>query len=75
VEHDLELDAQNTLTLMGEFHRMADADSDLEIDSITQTVNFPSDHGFVIGARHQYDFKNMLPRDLSIIFHWHMGQV
>ena len=61
VEHDLKLNNENTLTLMGEFHRMADADSGLEIDTIQQTVNFPSDHGFVIGARHQWDIKSLLP--------------
>lgn len=61
VEHDLALNAQNTLTLMGEFHRMADADQDVDIDSISQVVNFPSDRGYVIGAKHQFDIKNMLP--------------
>ena len=61
MEQDVVINQENTLTLMGEFHRMADADSDLEIDTIPQTVNFPSDHGFVIGARHQWDIKSMLP--------------
>lgn len=61
IEHDLKINDTNTITLLGEFHRMADADSDLQIDTIDQKLNFPSDHGFVIGFRHTYDFQNMLP--------------
>ena len=49
------------LTLMGEFHRMADADSEVVTDTTNQILNFPSDRGFVVGIRHQYDLKSMLP--------------
>ncbi len=61
VEQDIELNKNNSLTLLGEFHRMADADSELEIDTIEQILNFPSDHGIVLGVRHMHDFKNYLP--------------
>jgi maltoporin len=62
IEHDLEFDKQNTVTLMGEYHRMASGELDVTIEPFdTLNYNFPSDHGFVIGARHQYDFENMLP--------------
>lgn len=59
-EHDLLLDQQNTITLLGEFHRMADGDSGSEADTIDQPVNFPADHGWVLGFRHSHDFKNLL---------------
>lgn len=61
VEHDIMLNKSNTLTLMGEFHRMADADSEVETDTIDQILNFPSDHGFVIGIKHLHDLQQMLP--------------
>lgn len=60
-EQDVKLNFNNSLTFLGEFHRMADADSDLEIDSIDQKLNFPSDHGFVLGVKHLHDFKDKLP--------------
>ena len=61
VEHDVLLNKYNMLTLMGEFHRMADADSEVVTDTTNQILNFPSDRGFVVGIRHQYDLKKMLP--------------
>ena len=60
-EQDLKLNKNNSLTFLGEFHRMADADSEVEIDSIEQIVNFPSDYGVVLGIKHLHDFKNYLP--------------
>jgi len=59
-EHDFFINKQNTVTLLGEFHRMADAESGTDVDSIEQTLNFPSDHGLVLGVRHQYDIPNMI---------------
>lgn len=60
-EHDLEINENNKVTLLGEFHRMADADGDILIDTIETAVNFPSDHGFVVGVRHNHTFKNKRP--------------
>jgi len=60
-EQDLKINEKNSLTLLGEVHRMADADGDVEIDSVEQRVNFPSDYGFVIGLKHQHQIDNMLP--------------
>lgn len=59
-EHDLKINKENTLTVLGEYHRMADADSDVKIDSIEEIVNFPSDNGYVIGVRHQHKIKKLL---------------
>lgn len=60
VEQDIILNKNNSLTLLGEFHRMADADSELNTDTTGQILNFPSDHGLVVGIRHMYDFKNYI---------------
>jgi len=61
VEQDLKLNENNTLTLLGEFHRMADAGSGQEIDSIDFDLNFPSDYGLVMGVRYTHNLKNRLP--------------
>ena len=60
-EQDFEINENNSITALGEIHRMADADQEVEIDSIEQTVNFPSDHGWVLGARYQHNIKKLLP--------------
>ena len=54
-----DINKQNKLTLLGEYHNMPDGDFDVEIDSIEQKVNFPSDRGFVLGARLNTKFKKM----------------
>lgn len=59
VEQDVDIDEVNKLTFLGEYHRMPSGDEKVEIDSIATTLNFPSDHGFVIGARHHINFKKM----------------
>lgn len=62
-EHDFVLNKDNKVTVLGEFHRMADADSQEDEASIPEKpdiiTNFPSDNGFVIGARLNSQFKNM----------------
>lgn len=60
VEQDVKIADQSKVTFLGEFHRMADADSDVEIDSVDTVLNFPSDYGFVIGAKHQKNIKKLL---------------
>lgn len=59
VEHDFKVNRNNTITALGEYHRMADADSKVEIDTVETILNFPSDHGFVVGVRHMHNFKKM----------------
>ena len=62
VEHDIPVRENQLITLLGEYHRMADADSkneDIGKDSIGVITNFPSDYGLVIGARHRLDLKRM----------------
>lgn len=59
VEQDVDIDEVNKLTFLGEYHRMPSGDEEVEIDSIETVVNFPSDKGFVIGARHHINFKKM----------------
>ena len=60
-EQDFEINEFNRITLLGEFHRMADADGEVEEDSIQQAANFPSDHGAVLGARYFRNIKNLEP--------------
>jgi len=50
-EQDFKINENNSITALGEIHRMVDADQEVEIDSIEQILNFPSDHGWVLGAR------------------------
>ncbi|MDZ7612908.1 MAG: carbohydrate porin [Flavobacteriaceae bacterium] len=62
LEHDFKIKENQSITLLGEYHRMADADSEnIEIpaDSSGFITNFPSDYGIVLGARHHTDFKKM----------------
>ena len=60
-EQDFKINENNSVTLLGEFHRMADADGEVEVDSVAQATNFPSDYGFVVGVKHQHQIKKMLP--------------
>ena len=60
-EQDFEIDDHNDITLLGEFHRMADADGEVEIDSIEQQFNFPADYGAVLGVRYRRRFKTEIP--------------
>ncbi|MDH3322348.1 MAG: carbohydrate porin [Flavobacteriaceae bacterium] len=59
VEQDLKINNENSLTVLGEYHRMADADSNDETDPVEEVVNFPSDQGFVLGIRHKLLLKNL----------------
>ena len=59
LEQDIDFGKSSTVTFLGEYHRMPDGDSEVEIDSVETIVNFPSDHGFVIGARHHMKFSKM----------------
>lgn len=64
-EHDIDINDNNKITLLGEYHRMPDAhpsdNDDIEnpIEPSPSKYNYPSDYGFVIGARHHVDLKNM----------------
>ena len=60
-EQDFEIDAHNDITVLGEFHRMADADGEIENDSIREEFNFPADYGAVLGVRYRHRFKKKLP--------------
>jgi maltoporin len=60
-EQDFEINESNDITLLGEFHRMADADGEIEIDSVEQEFNFPSDYGLVLGIRHRHRIKSKRP--------------
>lgn len=52
LEQDLKLNPTNTLTFLGEYHRLGDADADIDIpDTLPDAYNYPSDKGFVLGAR------------------------
>ena len=63
-EQDFDIDDNNKITLLGEYHRMADADSELEAENLPEDendiiTNFPSDKGFVLGLRHNHTFSKM----------------
>jgi maltoporin len=62
-EQDVDINENNKLIFLGEFHRMASGElDDIAIEPYdTIKLNFPSDFGFVLGIKHEYDFKNMLP--------------
>ncbi|MCK5907143.1 MAG: carbohydrate porin, partial [Flavobacteriales bacterium] len=60
-EHDFEIDENNTITALGEYHHMSNGESNIEIDSIEEVVNFPSDNGYVLGLRHTIKIKKLLP--------------
>ncbi len=60
-EQDFKLDENNSITALGEFHRMSDADEEVEIDSVEQIVNFPSDYGLVLGVRYNRIIKKLRP--------------
>lgn len=58
-EQDFEINDNNGITLLGEFHRMADADGEVDVDSVATAYNFPSDHGFVVGVKHEHKIKRL----------------
>ncbi len=63
-EQDIQVDKDNKLTLLGEFHRMAHADSEEDVSIAPPTdpdviTDFPSDYGFVFGARLSTQLKNL----------------
>ena len=65
LEHDFQLNNQNTLTGLFEFHRMGGAESDPiptpfeEGDDPDIILNYPSDHGFVYGLKLQSDLPSL----------------
>lgn len=76
-EHDIDINKNNKITLLGEYHRMPDAASgneDTPVNPIAPAPdahlqNYKSDYGLVIGARHHVNFKNMRDgsfNDLSV---------
>ncbi len=64
LEHDIKLMQHTELTLLGEYHRMGEINNpSQEVD--TSVVVYPSDFGFVLGARIQSD----LPRFIEGSYH------
>jgi len=62
-EQDVDINENDKLIFLGEFHRMASGElDDIAIEPYdTIKLNFPSDYGFVLGIKHEHDFKNMNP--------------
>ena len=60
-EQDFVIDDHNQITALGEFHRMADADGEIENDTIREEFNFPSDYGAVLGVRYNRRIKTEIP--------------
>lgn len=64
LEQDFDINENHKITALGEYHRMADAGYD-EDDPVNLPedpdiiTNFPSDNGFVLGARHTMNFSKM----------------
>ncbi|WP_152285469.1 carbohydrate porin [Flavicella marina] len=74
-EHDIDINENNRVTLLGEYHRMPDGHAGDSQDNPTNPIepatkyNYPSDYGFVIGARHHINLKKMREgsfNDLSV---------
>lgn len=59
LEQDLNLTDNDAITFLGEFHRMGNAD-DSDTVQVENAVNFPSDIGFVIGAKYQRNLSGLL---------------
>ena len=56
LEHDIILNEKNAVTLLGEYHNLEDASATDDIpDSLETVLNYPSDFGWVLGARHMLD--------------------
>ncbi|WP_435132425.1 carbohydrate porin [Formosa sp. A9] len=54
-EHDFVINENNAITAMGEVHYMGNGDEEnniTEAGDVEHAVNFPSDKGFVLGARY-----------------------
>jgi maltoporin len=71
-EHDISFNKNNKITLLGEYHRMPNASSGNEkkLDNGNEIknetlLNFPSDYGFVLGARHHIDFTSIRKGSLN----------
>ncbi|MGJ5641036.1 carbohydrate porin [Formosa sp. S-31] len=61
-EQDFDLNENNSITALAEFHYMGDGDSDNELTEegdVEHAVNFPSDIGFVAGVRYKRSFKKL----------------
>ncbi|GAB1307796.1 hypothetical protein KH5_04790 [Urechidicola sp. KH5] len=66
LEQDFEINEDHRITVLAEYHRMADAGFDEDDPVILPEgpeiiTNFPKDHGFVLGARHTMNLKKMKP--------------
>lgn len=62
LEQDIILCKKQTLTLLGEYHHMgsaAETDTEIPDDSIGVILNYPSDYGYVIGARLSSDLNGI----------------
>lgn len=62
LEQDLKINDKQSLTFLGEFHRMGQGESGLEIEPYENEndsniiLNYPSDYGFVLGMRYSTKF-------------------
>ncbi|MBG7629613.1 MAG: carbohydrate porin [Bacteroidetes bacterium] len=69
LEHDIDVNEQNKITLLGEYHTMPAGNVVIEEDDVEEILDLPNDYGLVIGARLNSKFKNMRPgsfNDFSI---------
>ncbi len=60
IEHDLHLSDKHMLTLLGEYHHMGDLDANADDDEVDDP-DYPSDFGFVFGARLTSKLKGYKP--------------
>ena len=66
-EHDIDINKNNKVTLLGEYHKMPDghpSENDSENSSLPDSAvplkyNYPSDYGYVFGVRHHIDLKKI----------------
>lgn len=57
LEHTIPTQNKGYFKLLGEFHRLADASN----DDTTLALNYPADHGWVLGVKHNMPLKTKQP--------------
>ena len=59
LEHDIDVNEQNKISLLGEYHTMPAGNVVIEEDDIEEVLDLPTDYGLVFGVRLKSKFKNM----------------
>ncbi len=63
--HTFEYGENHKLKILGEFHRLADGTTD--VDSLKQYLDYPSDVGYTVGAKHVMQLPQFLPGSFNAL--------